>query len=240
MSKSGLYAHFGSKEELQLATIDAASEIFVREVIEPRKDSRGSRAARRARRRVPLVPRAQGLSRRLLLRRRAGGARHAPRPCAREAARGEPALARLRRAAGARRPGDGRAPADEDPAQLAFEIDAMLKMATAVFVLHDDAEALERARRGVEIARRACEDRGVTQPHPWDAGAPDGVHIWKTLGYRFAEGADGRSRSEWDARPRTRSRTAGGRSSTAAWSRRCSTPRWVTPASPASARTSRS
>ena len=39
---------------------------------------------------------------------------------------------------------------DEDPAQLAFEIDAMLKMATAVFVLHDDAEALERARRGVE------------------------------------------------------------------------------------------
>ena len=39
---------------------------------------------------------------------------------------------------------------DEDPAQLAFEIDAMLKMATAVFVLHDDAEALARARRGVE------------------------------------------------------------------------------------------
>ena len=35
MSKSGLYAHFGSKEELQLATIDAASQIFVREVIEP-------------------------------------------------------------------------------------------------------------------------------------------------------------------------------------------------------------
>ena len=29
MSKSGLYAHFGSKEELQLATIDAASEMFV-------------------------------------------------------------------------------------------------------------------------------------------------------------------------------------------------------------------
>src|SRR5438094_9654797 len=28
MSKSGLFAHFGSKEELQLATIDAASAIF--------------------------------------------------------------------------------------------------------------------------------------------------------------------------------------------------------------------
>jgi AcrR family transcriptional regulator len=35
MSKSGLYAHFGSKEELQLETIDRAKEIFEREVIEP-------------------------------------------------------------------------------------------------------------------------------------------------------------------------------------------------------------
>ena len=40
--------------------------------------------------------------------------------------------------------------ADEDAAQLAFELDAMLKMATASFVLHDDPEALERARRGVK------------------------------------------------------------------------------------------
>ena len=37
MSKSGLYAHFGSKEELQLATIDAAEEIFDRVVIAPSK-----------------------------------------------------------------------------------------------------------------------------------------------------------------------------------------------------------
>lgn len=35
MSKSGLFAHFGSKEELQLATIEAARAIFVREVIRP-------------------------------------------------------------------------------------------------------------------------------------------------------------------------------------------------------------
>ena len=34
MSKSGLFAHFGSKEELQLATVDAASAIFERLVIE--------------------------------------------------------------------------------------------------------------------------------------------------------------------------------------------------------------
>jgi len=35
MSKSGLFGHFGSKEELQLATIVAAREIFIREVIAP-------------------------------------------------------------------------------------------------------------------------------------------------------------------------------------------------------------
>lgn len=35
MSKSGLYAHFGSKEELQLATIETAVEIYNREIVEP-------------------------------------------------------------------------------------------------------------------------------------------------------------------------------------------------------------
>src|SRR4030095_5499647 len=35
MSKSGLFAHFGSKEELQLATVEAARSIFIREVVQP-------------------------------------------------------------------------------------------------------------------------------------------------------------------------------------------------------------
>jgi AcrR family transcriptional regulator len=35
MSKSGLFAHFGSKEDLQLATVEAARAIFIREVIRP-------------------------------------------------------------------------------------------------------------------------------------------------------------------------------------------------------------
>jgi len=35
MSKSGLFAHFGSKEELHMATIDAAARIFTDEVIRP-------------------------------------------------------------------------------------------------------------------------------------------------------------------------------------------------------------
>jgi AcrR family transcriptional regulator len=35
VSKSGLYAHFGSKQQLQLETIDVALEIFGREVMAP-------------------------------------------------------------------------------------------------------------------------------------------------------------------------------------------------------------
>src|SRR4051812_10111186 len=38
ISKSGLFAHFGSKEELQLATVEAASAIFEEEVIEPARE----------------------------------------------------------------------------------------------------------------------------------------------------------------------------------------------------------
>src|SRR5689334_2680839 len=35
MSKSGLFAHFGSKQELQLATVEAAARRFATTVIEP-------------------------------------------------------------------------------------------------------------------------------------------------------------------------------------------------------------
>jgi AcrR family transcriptional regulator len=39
MSKSGLFAHFGSKQELQLATVEHAASVFVREVIAPARDA---------------------------------------------------------------------------------------------------------------------------------------------------------------------------------------------------------
>jgi AcrR family transcriptional regulator len=39
MSKSGLFAHFGSKEELQLATVDHAASVFVAEVIAPAREA---------------------------------------------------------------------------------------------------------------------------------------------------------------------------------------------------------
>ena len=39
MSKSGLFAHFGSKEELQLATVEHAAALFVAEVIDPARSA---------------------------------------------------------------------------------------------------------------------------------------------------------------------------------------------------------
>ena len=44
--RSGLFAHFGSKEELQLATIATAEEIFEEEVLRPALEVEGSRAWR--------------------------------------------------------------------------------------------------------------------------------------------------------------------------------------------------
>lgn len=35
MSKTGVFAHFGSKEELQLATVNMAKDIFVSEILQP-------------------------------------------------------------------------------------------------------------------------------------------------------------------------------------------------------------
>ena len=39
MSKSGLFAHFGSKQELQIATVEHAASVFVREVIGPAREA---------------------------------------------------------------------------------------------------------------------------------------------------------------------------------------------------------
>jgi AcrR family transcriptional regulator len=39
MSKSGVFAHFGSKQDLQLATVQAATERFVANVIQPAQEA---------------------------------------------------------------------------------------------------------------------------------------------------------------------------------------------------------
>ena len=46
ISKSGLFAHFGSKEDLQCAVVDEARDIFVREVVRPAFQFRGRKRLR--------------------------------------------------------------------------------------------------------------------------------------------------------------------------------------------------
>ena len=44
MSKSGLFAHFASKEDLQLGAIETARQIFIEEVVEPTRQAPGGLA----------------------------------------------------------------------------------------------------------------------------------------------------------------------------------------------------
>jgi AcrR family transcriptional regulator len=150
MSKSGLYAHFGSKEELQLATIEKAQQIFDGEVARPSLEQPEG------------VARVLGMSDAYLsyLERRvfpggcffaAAGAEFATRegPVRQKlqefAAEGMTVLADTIREAQAR----GEIDSVSDADQLAFEIDALLHGANAGFLVTGDREPLERARRAI-------------------------------------------------------------------------------------------
>jgi AcrR family transcriptional regulator len=149
MSKSGLYAHFGSKEELQLATVEAADEIFTAVVLAPAEQAA-----------TPLA-RLETLCEAFLVHveRRVfpGGCFFAsvaaefdthPGPVKERIAQSLQGwmdlLARLVREAQAA----GELPA-EDPEQVAFELDGYLLIANMSFVLSGDANVTDRARRAV-------------------------------------------------------------------------------------------
>jgi AcrR family transcriptional regulator len=167
MSKSGLYAHFGSKEELQLATIATAREIFDAEIVEP------------ARAIADPLERLQALCEGFLshVERRVfpGGCFFAsavaeldthPGPV-----RDEIALAQqdwmdgLQQVIREAQRG-GSLDANEDPAQLAFELEAYLLLGNTAFVLSNDPTPLRQARTAIRI-RLARRDAGLvdrTQP----------------------------------------------------------------------------
>ena len=153
MSKSGLYAHFGSKEELQLATVETAGKILAAEVLEPT----GAITDPLERLQAVLdgflgyVERGvfQGgcffASAEAEFGNRPGAVRDKIRAAQQEWRAGLEELIRAAQAAGS-------LDADEDAAQLAFELDAYLLMGNTGFVLHDDPAYLEQARAA--IARR--------------------------------------------------------------------------------------
>jgi AcrR family transcriptional regulator len=151
MSKSGLYAHFQSKQELQLATIDAASQIFFDEVVAPALAAPEGVAQLR----VLCDSFFAHLTRRTF----PGGCFFAgavlemgtrPGPVKERIVEFQTTFVALIQQFAATAVEQGSL--DDDPAQLAFEINGLLLAADAVFVLRDDAAALELPR--AVIARR--------------------------------------------------------------------------------------
>jgi AcrR family transcriptional regulator len=150
MSKSGLYAHFTSKEELQLATIERAQEIFEAEVLSP------------ARAKADGLPRLWALSDEFLshLERQvfpggcffaAVGAEFDTHPGPVKERIGvfiEGWVGELMAAAAAAQRA-GELPADPDPEQLIYEVDALLLMAHSAYTMYGDPALLERARVGL-------------------------------------------------------------------------------------------
>jgi AcrR family transcriptional regulator len=162
MSKSGLYAHFGSKEELQLATIDTAREIFADAVTRP------------ARTAPTALARLEALCENFILYLERpvfpGGCFFAsaaaeldthPGPVREKLAdslRGW--LGLLERGVREAQEAGELDPA-ENAAQLAFELDAFMKMGNSVLMLHADPGGLEQARA---VIRARLERARVQAP----------------------------------------------------------------------------
>jgi AcrR family transcriptional regulator len=151
MSKSGLFAHFGSKEELQLATVDAAIALFTEQVIEPASSAPTG------------LERLHELGERFLHYVEhgvfAGGCFFAsvlaevdtrPGPVRERVLAVEEQWLALFGHAARDAQAEGAIDPSEDPAQLAFELNSYLLHANMQFVATGTSLPIERARRALE------------------------------------------------------------------------------------------
>ena len=175
MSKSGLFAHFGSKEELELETIETAVEIFSGDVLRP------ALAA------APGLTRLRALAEAFLshLERKVfpGGCFFAALAAELDTRPGR-ARDRVRELQGewmdllaqcfeeARRLGEIDPAADAS--LILFELQAMLLAANYSFVMSEDREPLRLARRGLEdvLARIIIPARPGAAKRPRARGRP--------------------------------------------------------------------
>ena len=151
MSKSGLFAHFGSKEELQLATIETASAVFAEQVVEPTSAAATG------------IERLRQLTENFLRHVEGdvfpGGCFFAsvaaeldtrPGPVRDFAIRVVDNWGELLEAAVRDAQAEGAIDPSEDAEQLVFELDAYLLLANAQFVISRESAPIERARRALE------------------------------------------------------------------------------------------
>jgi len=167
MSKSGLFAHFKSKEELELATIETAAEVFAAEVVRPAADSPAGLA------------RIFALSEAFLghLERRVfpGGCFFANVSVQLASSRGRPRdrvmefmrewQAQFTDALGQAR--DLRElPRGADIDQLAFEVTAMLLRANFTWAVTGDPHVLDQARTGIRNTVDRARGKSGKTPQP--------------------------------------------------------------------------
>jgi AcrR family transcriptional regulator len=157
ISKSGLFAHFGSKEELQVATIEMACTVFIEEVIDPALASTTG------------LERVQALGEHFLLYVEGdlypGGCFFAsvaaemamrPGPVRDGAVQvQEEFIGQLDRAV-RDAISEGTIDSREDSAQLAFELGGFLSLANAQFAVSRQSAPIERARRALKARLAAA------------------------------------------------------------------------------------
>jgi len=150
MSKSGLYAHFGSKQELQLATVEEAGRIFAAEVVEPALTAPAGLGQ--------LMAVCEAFFEHLQRRTFPGGCFFAgaalemgtrPGPVKEAVAAFQSAFVDLIRGFAATAIEQHELPPDEDPDGLAFELNGIILAADANFVLRGNTAVLDMARRVV-------------------------------------------------------------------------------------------
>jgi AcrR family transcriptional regulator len=152
MSKSGVYAHFDSKQDLQLATVQEAERIFDAEVIGPALAAPPGLAQ--------LVALCDAYFDHLLRRTFPGGCFIAsaalemgtrPGPVKERIAAFQARLTDLVRQLIVTAIERGELPADEDPDALTLELNGLILAANTSFVLHQAEAAVALAR---QVARR--------------------------------------------------------------------------------------
>ncbi len=143
LSKSGLFGHFGSKEELQLAAVDAANTIFFDEVVKPAlKEPEGPRRLR-----AYCESWVGYLERKVF----AGGCFFAA-AAAEFDGRPGPVRDKLRDGQGlwlGEIAKQAKLAGVEDPDQLVFEVSSLVQGANAAYQLFDDEQAFARAHRAI-------------------------------------------------------------------------------------------
>ncbi|MBK1785471.1 TetR/AcrR family transcriptional regulator [Prauserella cavernicola] len=156
LSKSGVFAQFGSKEELQLATVRAAVEVYVDKVVKPANRTPAGIGRVRALceswlayAREPVFPGGCFfLSVSAEFDARPGRVRDAVASARRD-------WQRLYEATIEQARGLGEVRQDTDAAQLAFELDALARGGGQDALLHDDSAIYERVRVGLLARLRA-------------------------------------------------------------------------------------